>query len=83
MRRKLGTAATVAAMAAFAIAPAGASAAHCTAPQGEEPRPGFSYFGSEAREGNDRGSFDGSTQGASVCRERTGSPSNRAPGQNR
>ncbi len=79
MRKKLGTAATVAAMAAFAFAPASASADHCV----EGDSPGFSYFGSEAAEGNDRGSFDGGTsQGASVCRERTGSPSKRAPGQN-
>jgi hypothetical protein len=78
MRKRLGLAVTVASMAAFAIAPAGASAAHCV--KGESP--GFSYFGSEAAEGNDRGSFDGGTsQGASVCRDRTGSPSERAPGQ--
>ena len=77
MRKKIGSAAAVAAMAAFAFAPAGASAAHCV------EGPGFSYFGSEAAEGNDRGSFDGGTsQGASICRERTGSPSERAPGQN-
>ena len=80
MRKKIGSAAAVAAMAAFAFAPAGASAAHCV----EGGSPGFSYFGSEAAEGNDRGSFDGGTsQGASICRERTGSPSERAPGQNR
>jgi len=79
MRKKFVTAATAAAMAALAFAPAGASAAHCV----EGGSPGFSYFGSEAAEGNDRGSFDGGTsQGASVCRERTGSPSERAPGQN-
>jgi hypothetical protein len=79
MRKKFVSAAAVAAMAAFAFAPAGASAAHCV----EGDFTGFSYFGSEAAEGNDRGSFDGGTsQGASVCRERTGSPSNRAPGQN-
>ena len=78
MRKKLGSAAAIAVTAAFAFAPAGASAAHCV----EGSSPGFSYFGSEATEGNDRGSFDGGTsQGASVCRERTGSPSNRAPGQ--
>jgi hypothetical protein len=80
MRKMLGTAATIAGVAALAFAPAGASAAHCT--QGGSP--GFSYFGSEAAGGSDRGSFDGGTsQGASVCRDATGSPSNRAPGQNR
>ena len=79
MRKKIGSAAAVAAMAAFAFAPASASAAHCV----EGASPGFSYFGSEAAEGNDRGSFDGGvSQGASICRERTGSPSERAPGQN-
>lgn len=78
MRKKIGTAAVAAAMAAFAFAPAGASAAHCV----EGDSPGYSYFGSEAAEGNTRGSFDGGTsQGASVCRKNTGSPSNRAPGQ--
>ena len=48
-----------------------ASAAHCT----EEGSPGFSYYGQEGRTDGDP------TPGASVCRERTGSPSERAPGQ--
>jgi hypothetical protein len=47
-----------------------ASAAHCV--KGDSP--GFSYFGQDGRE-------DGDPKGASVCRERTGSPSERAPGQ--
>jgi hypothetical protein len=80
MRKKLGSIAVVAAVAAVGFAPAGASAAHCV----EGSSPGFSYFGSNASEGNDRGSFDGGTsKGASVCRDATGSPSDRAPGQNR
>ncbi len=53
-----------------------ASAAHCVAPAGEESSPGFSYFGQDGRE-------DGEPRGASVCRERTGSPSERAPGKNK
>jgi len=49
-----------------------ASAAHCV----EGNSPGFSYFGQDGREENDN------PPGASVCRENTGSPSERAPGQN-
>lgn len=49
-----------------------ASAAHCVSP--DKTSPGFSYFGQDGRE-------DGEPRGASVCRERTGSPSERAPGQ--
>lgn len=51
------------------------SAAHCVAPAGEASSPGFSYFGKDGRKDGDP------TPGASVCRERTGSPSERAPGQ--
>ena len=47
-----------------------ASAAHCV----KDGSPGFSYFGQDGRE-------DGNPRGASACREATGSPSNRAPGQ--
>ncbi len=92
MRKKLGTAAAVAAMAAFAMAPAGASAAHCVAPAGEEPSPGFSYFGNDhvaeedahggTPEGGNPGPHAG-TSGASNCRDTTGSPSDRAPGKNK
>ena len=87
MRKKLGTAAAVAAVAAFAVVPSSASAAHCTAPAGEEPTPGFSYFGtdhvkeSNHAEGGNPGPHAG-TSGASNCRSTTGSPSTRAPGQN-
>jgi hypothetical protein len=51
-----------------------ASAAHCA--EGEST--GFSYFGSEVASG-EREAKD--TKGASTCRETTGSPSERAPGQ--
>jgi len=57
----------------FTLTQAGtASAAHCV--KGDSP--GFSYFGQDGRE-------DGNPRGASVCREATGSPSERAPGQNK
>ena len=51
-----------------------ASAAHCVNPEGSSP--GFSYFGQDGRE-------DGNPKGASACRDATGSPSARAPGQTR
>ena len=51
-----------------------ASAAHCVSPAGTPPSPGFSYFGQDGRE-------DGEPRGASACRDATGSPSVRAPGQ--
>lgn len=51
-----------------------ASAAHCVSPEGDSP--GFSYFGQDGRE-------DGNPNGASACRDATGSPSERAPGQNK
>lgn len=87
MRKKLTTGITVAALAAVAAVPSGASAAHCIAPAAEEPAPGFSYFGRDHvkgtahdREGGNPGPHMG-TSGASNCRETTGSPSGRAPGQ--
>lgn len=51
-----------------------ASAAHCVSP--EDSSPGFSYFGQDGRE-------DGNPKGALACRDATGNPSERAPGQNR
>ena len=67
--------------------PGSASAAHCVAPANEESAPGFSYFGTDHvkltahdREGGNPGPHAG-TSGASNCRETTGSPSQRAPGQ--
>jgi len=73
MTRKLAYAVFAAVMAGgMAVGAAGpASAAHCV--KGDSP--GFSYFGQDGREDGDP------TPGASVCRERTGSPSERAPGQ--
>ena len=68
-----------------------ASAAHCVAPAGEPSSPGFSYFGTDhvkesahadGPEGGNPGPHMG-TSGASNCLETTGSPSERAPGQNR
>jgi len=65
-----------------------ASAAHCVAPEGEESAPGFSYFGrdhvkeADHAEGGNPGPHAG-TSGASNCRDTTGSPSVRAPGQNK
>ena len=66
---------------------ASASAAHCLAPAGEPSAPGFSYFGtdhvqeSSHAEGGNPGPHAG-TSGASNCRTTTGSPAQRAPGQN-
>ena len=86
MRKKSTLFLTTAALAAGAIVPAGASAAHCVAPDGSSP--GFSYFGndhvqeSNHPEGGNPGPHAG-TSGASNCRETTGSPSERAPGQKR
>ncbi len=73
----------------FTVSQAGAvSAAHCV--EGESP--GFSYFGNDhvaeqdAHGGTPEGGNPGphmGTSGASNCRDTTGSPSARAPGQNR
>ncbi len=85
MRKKLRAAAVAgAAMSALAFVPAGASAAHCV----EGDSPGFSYFGTDHvkeadhPEGGNPGPHAG-TSGASNCRDTTGSPSERAPGQNK
>ena len=87
MRSKLTAAMAVAVMAAFAAAPTSATAAHCV----EGDSPGFSYYGNdhvaedEAHGGSPEGGNPGphaGTSGASNCRETTGSPSDRAPGQN-
>ena len=87
MRRKLSSAVVaIAAVAALAAVPTGASAAHCQ--NAEKTSPGFSYFGtdhvkeSNHAEGGNPGPHMG-TSGASNCRATTGSPSERAPGQNR
>ena len=72
-KKKIALAAVFAVMSSLMVA-APASAAHCVNP--ERTSPGFSYFGQDGRE-------DGNPQGASACRDATGSPSERAPGQNR
>ncbi len=72
-----------------------ASAAHCVASATNPTTPGFSYFGTDHVKETDH-SLDGGpdaeggnpgphmgTSGASNCRDTTGSPSDRAPGQNR
>jgi len=59
----------------FTMTQAGtASAGHCV----EDGSPGFSYFGKEGRLEDDN-----VDPGANECRANTGSPSVRAPGQNR
>ncbi len=92
MRKKLSAAAAVA---AFAIVPSSASAAHCVAPAAEPSTPGFSYFGTDhvqekdhngAAPGQPEGGKTGphaGTSGASNCIETSGNPSTRAPGQNK
>lgn len=93
MKAKLAVVCSAAAMAALSMGTTGASAAHCVAPAGEAPTPGFSYFGNDhvqekdhngAAPGEPEGGNPGphaGTSGASNCRETTGSPSERAPGQ--
>lgn len=87
MKKKISYALLTAAMAGgLAFGTAGtASAAHCL--NAEQTSPGFSYFGrdhvkeSTHAEGGNPGPHAG-TSGASNCRDTTGSPSERAPGQN-
>lgn len=86
MKKKLAALAVAgASLAMFAGAPS-ASAAHCVAPADQEAKPGFSYFGTDhvqERDGGNEGLQGDGTAGASACRGTTGSPSERAPGQNR
>ena len=86
MSKKIIVCAVFAVMSSLMVA-GPASAAHCVSPSGDSP--GFSYFGTvhvqgEAhdREGGNPGPHAG-TSGASNCNETTGSPSERAPGQNK
>lgn len=72
-RKKIVLACVFAVMSSLMVA-GPASAAHCVSPDGTSP--GFSYFGQDGRD-------DGNPKGASACRTATGSPSERAPGQNR
>ncbi len=66
------------------VSAGGASAAHCVSPDGTSP--GFSYFGNdhnqEATHGNEGRNNGAHSPGASSCND-IGSPSTRAPGQNR
>jgi len=72
-KKKIMLCAVFAVMSALMVA-GPASAAHCVSPSGDSP--GFSYFGKDGRE-------DGNPKGSSACRAATGSPSERAPGQNK
>lgn len=91
MKVRLAVFLSAAAVAALGAGASGASAAHCVAPTGDSP--GFSYFGNDhvqekdhngAAPGQPEGGNPGphlGTSGASNCRDTTGSPSERAPGQ--
>lgn len=91
MKAKLAVVFSAAAIAALGAGASEASAAHCVAPASEPTSPGFSYFGTDhvkesAHSGGPEGGNPGphaGTSGASNCRATTGSPSERAPGQNR
>ena len=84
MKKKLAALAVAgASLGLFAVGSPSAGAAHCV----EGGSPGFSYFGTEhvqgdAHDNEGQGQHMG-TSGASNCRETTGSPAERAPGQNR
>ena len=80
--KKIATAAIAAAALGAALAPSSASAAHCVSPAGDSP--GFSYFGTVHVKGtaHDEGhGVHAGTSGASNCRETSGNPAERAPGQ--
>ncbi|HEU5083132.1 MAG TPA: hypothetical protein VFU14_07320 [Acidimicrobiales bacterium] len=84
MKKKLAALAVAgASLGLFAVGAPSAGAAHCV----EGDSPGFSYFGTEhvqgdAHDNEGQGRHMG-TSGASNCRETTGSPAERAPGQDR
>ncbi|MGQ0483654.1 MAG: hypothetical protein ACT4O0_21830 [Pseudonocardia sp.] len=89
MFTKLARAAAIVALTggAVLVGAGSASAAHCTGTTAEEQsEPGFSYYGTDHvkeedhAEGGNPGPHGG-TSGASNCRETTGSPAERAPGQ--
>ena len=69
MKKKIVAGNVFAAMSSLMVG-APASAAHCV----EGDSPGFSYFGQEGKN---------SDPTANECRANTGSPSERAPGQNK
>ncbi len=82
MTKKLAALAFAAAsLGMFAAAPS-AQAAHCL----EGDSPGFSYFGTDHVQESDHAEGEkvhAGTPAASNCRETSGSPADRAPGQNR
>jgi hypothetical protein len=71
MSKKIIVCAVFAVMSSLMVA-GPASAAHCVSPSGDSP--GFSYFGQVGKN---------SDPTADECRANTGSPSERAPGQNK
>ena len=87
MLGKFAKTVAVTAMAAGSVllSAGGASAAHCVDPD-TGTSPGFSYFGNdhnqEAAHGNEGVNNGAHSPGASSCND-IGSPSTRAPGQNR
>jgi hypothetical protein len=79
MKKKIAALAIAGASLGLFATASPAGAAHCS--DGEAP--GFSYFGTEnTSAGTNEGTQGDGSSGASACRA-TGSPSNRAPGQNR
>jgi hypothetical protein len=84
MKKKLAAIAFAgASLAMFAGAPS-AGAGHCASPDGTSP--GFSYFGTDHVQESDHAEGEkvhAGTPAASNCRETSGSPSERAPGQNK
>lgn len=79
MNKKLAAIAFAGASLAMLAGAPSAGAAHCV----EGDSPGFSYFGTEnTSAGTDEGTQADGSSGASACRA-TGSPSERAPGQNK
>ncbi len=79
-KKKIILAAVFAVMSSLMVA-GPASAAHCV----EGDSPGFSYFGTDhvKESTHNEGQNTAHSPGASSCRDATGSPSERAPGQNK
>ena len=69
MSRKIIVCTVFAVMSSLMVA-GPASAAHCQAPEGEEPRPGFSFFGTDFVQKN--GAQGAATAGASNCNDTPG-----------
>ncbi len=83
MKKKLAAIAFAGATLGMFVTAPSAGAAHCV----EGDSPGFSYFGTDHVKGdghdNEGKGQHAGTAGASNCRSTTGSPSERAPGQNK